>query len=263
MNTVITHFYNEEYMLPWWIDHHKKIFDHGIMINYDSTDRSVEICRELCPPNWKIVDTINEVFLSSTNDLEVKYHESTVEGFKIALTVTEFLLPPCPLNDINKFIIDNNINYLKTTGVCMVDNDTNNLPSHGLPLFVQKHHGVIRNYIDPNQPWLPDAWNYNFGRYYHNNRFGKYSPGRHNLVDCDNIMHVNNVFVLKYKYSPWNNISIDRILKYESKVRDASSDYPLHSVQDHNGWYNHFLNLSHDLRDDHSFNAAFEYCRRL
>ncbi|MBJ3789276.1 glycosyltransferase family 2 protein, partial [Bacillus sp. OA1] len=43
--TIISHFYNEEYLLPWWLMHHTKIFDHGILINRGSTDRSVEICK--------------------------------------------------------------------------------------------------------------------------------------------------------------------------------------------------------------------------
>ena len=38
-------FYNEEYLLPWWLAHHTKLFDHGILINKGSTDRSVEICK--------------------------------------------------------------------------------------------------------------------------------------------------------------------------------------------------------------------------
>lgn len=47
--TVISHFYNEEYLLPWWLNHHKNIFDNGILINYGSTDKSVEIIKSICP----------------------------------------------------------------------------------------------------------------------------------------------------------------------------------------------------------------------
>ena len=52
--TVLTHFYNEEYLLPWWLSHHKKIFDHGILIDYHSTDRSREIIKAICP-TWEII----------------------------------------------------------------------------------------------------------------------------------------------------------------------------------------------------------------
>lgn len=54
--TIISHFYNEEYLLPWWLMHHTKIFDHGILINRGSTDRSVEICK-LFAPNWEVRDS--------------------------------------------------------------------------------------------------------------------------------------------------------------------------------------------------------------
>ena len=47
MRLVISHFFDEEFMLPWWLRHHRELFDHGILIDYASTDRSVEICREL------------------------------------------------------------------------------------------------------------------------------------------------------------------------------------------------------------------------
>ena len=52
--TVVTHFFNEEYLLPWWLEHHKKYFDHGVMIDYNSTDSSVEIIKKICP-TWTIV----------------------------------------------------------------------------------------------------------------------------------------------------------------------------------------------------------------
>lgn len=91
MRTVITHFYNEEYLLPWWLEHHKKYFDHGILIDYNSTDRSVEICRDICP-NWKIVPSMNKEFGAVVCDKEVEYYERQVTGWRIALTITEFLL---------------------------------------------------------------------------------------------------------------------------------------------------------------------------
>jgi len=74
MKTVICHFYNEEFLLPWWLNHHRSIFDHGIMINYHSTDRSVEIIRELCP-TWEIRYSRNIDFHAEKIDLEVMDYE--------------------------------------------------------------------------------------------------------------------------------------------------------------------------------------------
>jgi len=35
---LFSHIYNEEYLLPFWLKHHKKIFDHGVIIDNFSTD---------------------------------------------------------------------------------------------------------------------------------------------------------------------------------------------------------------------------------
>jgi len=90
MRTLLSHFYNEEYLLPWWLEHHKKCFDTGILINYGSTDRSVEICKDICP-HWKIVDSENKWFDASRVDSEVSRYEHEISGWKICLNTTEFL----------------------------------------------------------------------------------------------------------------------------------------------------------------------------
>ena len=68
--TVLTHFYNEEYLLPFWIDHHKKIFDHGILVNHRSTDRSVEIAKSMAP-DWEIMDSKTVDFDAPSCDTEM------------------------------------------------------------------------------------------------------------------------------------------------------------------------------------------------
>lgn len=90
MNTVITHFYNEEYLLPWWLTHHKQMFDHGILIDYASTDRSCDIIKEICP-HWQIIQSQNKEFGSLEVDDEIYEIEKSIEGWRIALTITEFL----------------------------------------------------------------------------------------------------------------------------------------------------------------------------
>jgi hypothetical protein len=90
MKTVICHFYNEEFLLPWWLNHHKHVFDHGIMIDYHSTDNSMKIIREICP-NWEIRYTKNKYFDSAPIDEEVMNIEKVLGGWRMALNVTEFL----------------------------------------------------------------------------------------------------------------------------------------------------------------------------
>jgi hypothetical protein len=90
MKTVVCHFYNEEHLLPWWLKHHKAVFDHGVMIDYYSTDRSMEIIREICP-DWEIRYTRNKYFDSAPVDEEVMRIESMLGGWRMCLNVTEFL----------------------------------------------------------------------------------------------------------------------------------------------------------------------------
>ena len=267
MNTVITHFYNEEYLLPFWINHHKKLFDYGIMINYHSTDRSLEICKELCPPHWKIVDSINYDFNSRSCDDEVKYHESTVDGFKIALTITEFLFTPMALNDINHHMLLNNINYIQTTGVCMVDMFPDDLPTYDRPLIEQKHHGMIRNYTDPVYNMDKNTYDHFYSRSYHNDICGKYSAGRHWLMDCESTK-VDYIFTLKYKYCPWNEFTIKRIQQFASKIPFVDINYNigvphLQTENQHQYVHNHFLMTAHDLKEDTKFLNAYNYSMGL
>ena len=67
--TVISGIYNEEYLLPFWLEHHRKIFDHGVIVDWHSTDRSLEIIREMCP-TWEIRTTINSTFGADEIDQE-------------------------------------------------------------------------------------------------------------------------------------------------------------------------------------------------
>lgn len=60
-STVLIHIYNEEYLLPFWLNHHKNIFNHGIIIDYRSTDKSIEIYKQICP-NWDIIISRNLYF---------------------------------------------------------------------------------------------------------------------------------------------------------------------------------------------------------
>lgn len=91
MRTIITHFYNEEYLLPWWLNHHKKYFDHGVLIDYSSTDRSVEIIKSICP-TWQILPSAFGHFDAYDCDREVEFYERQLPDWRIALTVTEFLV---------------------------------------------------------------------------------------------------------------------------------------------------------------------------
>ena len=83
--TVVCHFYNEEYLLPFWLKHHRTMFAHGILIDYHSTDQSVAIIRDLCP-TWDVRTSRNTMFQAVLVDEEVMEIEAGVGGYKIART---------------------------------------------------------------------------------------------------------------------------------------------------------------------------------
>jgi hypothetical protein len=148
--TVICHFYNEEFLLPWWCKHHKQIFDHGIMIDYRSTDRSVDIIKKICP-DWEIVTTKNEFFDSTPIDAEVMEIEKKLEGWRIALNVTEFLYGNTDhlisKDEMTQFLIGNYV---------FVDmEDPAKGPTyllHDYPLHAQRHWGFDPNTGDGQMP---------------------------------------------------------------------------------------------------------------
>jgi hypothetical protein len=268
MATVLMTFYNEEYLLPWWINHHKKLFEHGILIDYHSTDRSYEICKELCPPNWQIVKSMNNDFASDGIDSEYQYYEKTVGGFKMPLTTAEFLLTPLPLYELDAFCIKNQIDYFRAHGVCMVDTNTNELPTYDKNLYEQKHHGMIEGYIGPKYTPIPDYFWFYFSRCYHNKEFGDYAPGRHWLNNSYYQYRAKDVFVLKYKYSPWNPTTISRIQQFKSRVPQSDLDENkghTHCMTEEQyvEEYEHFLSTAHDLKENSNFLAAFNYCNSL
>ena len=89
--TVLCHFYNEEWILPFWLKHHRDIFEHGIMIDYHSTDQSASIIRDFCP-TWEIRTSRNDNFSPQAVDDEVMEIEATLEGWRTCLNATEFLV---------------------------------------------------------------------------------------------------------------------------------------------------------------------------
>lgn len=107
---LITNIYNEEYLLPFWLEHHRHIFDHGIIIDYGSTDRSLEICKEICP-SWEVRRSRNPNFAAWNADLELMLTESESDGIKMVLTTTEFLFCTKPIKEIFKPYAKSNISF--------------------------------------------------------------------------------------------------------------------------------------------------------
>lgn len=91
MSTLITHIFNEEFLLPYFIDHHKEMFDQVFVIDYNSTDKSRDILNDLAP-HWRLLNSPTPSFDPIALDEYIMMLEQDLVGPRIALTVTEFLL---------------------------------------------------------------------------------------------------------------------------------------------------------------------------
>lgn len=198
--TIISHFYNEEYLLPWWLEHHKKHFNHGIMINYASTDSSVSIIRQMCP-DWTIINSRNQFFDAKLIDDEVSDIESTVTGWKTCLNTTEFL--------VGDYSLMNNTPEQEITVPCfiMVDAEPERSPTHKIPLIEQKYYGIHYHGRDPlaRRP-----------RLIHNKKRVNYPLGRH-FPD----FNTDKLKVLWYGWSPFNRKTLDRKLQIQNRIPEA------------------------------------------
>ncbi len=198
--TVICHFYNEEYLLPFWLNNHKKIFDYGIMINYSSNDESIEIIKKIVP-HWTIVNSVNKEFDAIECDNEVKKYESTIEGFKIALNVTEFIYGN--LRDIlnNK----KSLNYrIKVYPMIDISENYYKDINTNIPLTHQRYHGDYDSTMRSH-------------RFLHRHNTLSYEIGRHM---CNNhYLHLNNneAVILWYGFSPFNNNMIERMVQKNNR----------------------------------------------
>jgi hypothetical protein len=69
------------------------MFDMAMLIDYKSTDRSLEIIRNEAPKTWQIVPSRNKNFEATLVDNEVvDYEKMHPNAWKIALHLPEFLV---------------------------------------------------------------------------------------------------------------------------------------------------------------------------
>jgi len=201
--TVICHFYNEEYLLPFWLKHHKDMFTKGIMIDYNSTDNSVEIIKSIVP-DWEIITSRNSEFDSRLCDEEVMDIEKTIQGWKIALNVTEFL--SCDLPSL--------IN---------VDDETQSITITCYPMYESYEHEAYKG-INDNLPLMKQRTfgiknNSRSTRTLHRAEKGNYCQGRHyNRISPAINSEPKDVVIFWYGFSPFNNSIIKRKLQIQTRM---------------------------------------------
>lgn len=207
---LISHFYNEEFLLPYWIMHHAPMFKNAVLINHHSTDKSCDIIRELAPSTWTIIDTECESFDATLTDDEVRKVERAYADdiWKLGLTTTEFLVWPTIEEDLK----NSTHNCYKVHAMNMVGNDA--LPLNlQLPLVKQRNRAnnetsQYHRYIHKNNNTTNDL--YVIGRHY----------VRIPFVDTP------NAFIAKYLFTPWPE-SIPRKLQIAKRQSQRDVYYQL------------------------------------
>lgn len=254
-------------MLPWWIEHHRKVFSNALLLNYASSDRSVEIIRDMAPRSWKIIESRNKNFTPSEIDQEVMELERTVSGTKIVLNTTEFLV-----GTIRTELFGTNRIAGRTGGVVMVDPHPANEPVYNSSLVEQKPFGITTAQFDSLPKLRFDRpqdlrrhflsygasgtfqslrrrkhlafWNpLGRARVIHNFPDGQYLPGRH-LSKLESLDLSQELQTLWFAGSPWTPSFISRKLAVKDLI-------PLASTRNGQG-SNHLLTES-DLSYLHSY----------
>jgi hypothetical protein len=91
MTTLISHIYNEEFLLPYFIDRHYDKFENGIIVDFGSTDHSRKILAAKAP-RWKVIDSPIEEFHANSLDELISNIDADIEGVRIVLTAAEYLI---------------------------------------------------------------------------------------------------------------------------------------------------------------------------
>jgi hypothetical protein len=219
MRTVICHFFNESYLLPWWLKHHLALFDYGIMIDHGSTDASPDIVHEMAP-NWRLVRSRLRHFDAYLTDFEVMGYEQDLPGWKMVLNVTEFAMPSVPMENIERELTRIGRVGCSASGMLMVDHQPEVAPHLSLSLPAQKHWGVDDN-AELQIPQrlvlgLPPSPYRN--RFFHRAEVGMYHPGRHSSFHPDSSFRLLELMVFYFGYAPWNDNVVRRKLQIADKL---------------------------------------------
>jgi hypothetical protein len=233
---LVSHFRNEEYLLPFWLKHHKKHFDHGVLVDYKSTDNSVNIIKEICP-EWEVVPSKNELLATKIMDREIEDIENQYPGWwRTCLTATEFLIGDwAKLNDVpNQKIMVPAFNMVEHPAQEGVHPDLN------IDLFLQKTNGI--HYDDPisysedlqlSEPRFTrflvssnsSGWKTRRSRLIHNSEClwrdgacGQYPMGRHFE---DRGEKSKDFVIIYYRFCPYNEAMLRRMVTMRENIVES------------------------------------------
>jgi hypothetical protein len=204
--TLLTNVFNEEYLLPFWLNHHKNLFDELIVIDYNSTDKSIEICKSIWP-ECKIIKTRNKDFGAEEIDKEFMDIENTIEGIKIVLNTTEFFI--CEKSIKELFIHNTTPVSYAVTAVSPYSLNSYNI-NNNYELFTNLFNDDVVYHLDRGV------------RQIHNFLNGNYIPGRH--ITKNNSVPTSNAHIIWMGYYPMNDNLLNRKLQIKQNIPQKDID---------------------------------------
>jgi hypothetical protein len=128
-----------------------------------------------------------------------------ISGWKIVLNTTEFIIVNPGFEELQWFLKSENRKGVTASGLTMIDKEPNSLPSHDLPLLLQKPWAVDDNCFG-RLVWLRQALGHpkspQRNRFFHSLPTRMYVPGRHRSYHHDWQVRPPNLMVIHYAYSP-------------------------------------------------------------
>lgn len=213
---LISHFYNEELLLPYWLNHHKKIFKAGILINNNSNDSSVKIIKELTP-DWEILNSPSKEYKAEEMNAFIEDIESKFKNeLKIVLNTTEFFM----IEDLEKFsyITKNTNSKFWVSTALMVDTHPEEILQNDL--INEKNFGIWHDQLNVFRLHKKYALGkVSRARLLHNLPKGEYLPGRH-LSYLKNVKRISPkiAYIRWYYFSPWSEKFIERKLNVSKNL---------------------------------------------
>ena len=204
--TLLTNIYNEEYLLPFWLLHHRDMFDDIIIVDYHSTDKSVEICKRICP-DCKIITTRNAFFDAENIDTEFMDIENSIEGIKIVLNTTEFLFCETSVS-----IVFDGITQPTSFAVTAVS------PYSKKNYIINNYYELMHNLLNDDIRYHKDKGT----RQLHNFANGAYIIGRHSTRNPSS--HTDKLHIVWLGYWPMNDNLLARKLQIHINIPQRDKD---------------------------------------
>ena len=250
-----SHVWNEELLIPGWIKWHQQLAPDSVtIVDHHSTDRTVEIIKNLAPA-WRVIPSRLEWFDAGPVDHEISDIESMLptseEDWKICLNTTEYIFRPGFRESIELAWRQTGLQAFGSRSVSLVDLEENN----SLSPF-DRHTG----YIDYERGVVGSRrW-----RYVHNQDYGHYHIGRHG-VDLPHL-EMPDWLLLHWAFAPYP-LNRSRRLAIQTKMPQHNKDLGLgiqhlQTEESLTKLYGEECARSYDLLDFLLYKEYYEYWRQ-